>query len=1330
MTGIRFARDFAQLCRLWLKYDREGHLSVTKLGVQIFTTPSISLELVNRYHFLTHLLAIEYTYFTGEGNIGRPAHVDPQLCFKGARDQDDSESWKPDVRVMDIQEDVHHLLGNEAVRRMIPKQTKWLLQFLDFFQLFQGMHAQIRETRQHREYESTGWETAHNIAAPITRLLGYLADGYRSATKEELKCSFQITLYTTVERCLGLVTEQFPFSDPVRPLRWHRVLEHDMVDFEVANEPVSLHYPLNWMLSLLVSQIVEVDRDGPSDWDWWLPWQNGSERLESLLPDHPKSLRDLLILACADYPLRANVFCSQIKAKLWTRNGIVMARQVLAYNFMWAHSRSCSDFTFLQWAFALLPAETMLIAMLDRFDLVEQLTNPATDGRHSVYSENKIRVMMEEFFLLFLNLMNERNRALGESAESIVRREIAHRLVFKRLPYSEVLRQVKQYTEVEVEDYFDKNLKEMAQFHPPTETKAGSYKLKSEYYSLVDPHHRSYTKNQTIECERILVDLLASRGVPEPNRVIEPQERVLKPIPGPFAGLTKVLGTALFARVIFCGLRFAVACPSELVLDQALFLCLIAVMDEGTQHAFVSNARSPLAVPDSSVPSLVHALLATLVQPSFASSYTKIRRLLSRMKTLDPAWFDTVPQITLALSGVEDAIASAESEAKKLLAKKRQMEALNRIKMAQTKFQETHRTLLDEDESDAESFEEIDRMEVEDESPALQPFRYPHGVCILCQEETSDDKPYGLPAMIHRHPISRLTPLTDETFLEEVAMTPTSLDAAYPRPFGQANWHGTRRIVDSEGNIKNVTEKVIGKGFPTQPQDLGHSVTTCGHLLHYRCWKSYFKTLKSRTFSIPRLNPENVDAGEFLCPLCRALSNIIIPIVWHEGVNRHVSSPLWTNLSVKDSPDWLKAFKAQLPQFSEFRAFQSLQSRLITRVVPTESNDMSVSFDRSYRRDFGGVKGVMYENLLSLFRDHLDMPKPFIRIDEDWDTFPILLAGTISSMEIAQRGTGAGIGVETSPPLLGALSQHDLMLLRVLAESSQTMLRYQISTDYEVWKGFYKKHLHRMIQLCGFNVGEGTDVPSVLELDIFERFVVTCGVVPLAFGLDVGNLLLIHYVAEITKIALAILASERAVAFILADPKWLATDSVPDGPRSLLKFLISKVDVEFSDKLLDGMYCLMERFILPFLRKSIIFTHVFENVIFPNSDFTNEIECVRLCRLLGLPSLAEVLDMDASSNNLLFKMVQNWTTRLQKDHPRFDTLKIQHPAIFELIGLPQRLDNLLELASKFYCPNCNLVPDESAICLLCGTIVCAQAMCCERNGTGEMNLHRETFRPS
>ena len=1327
MTGIRFARDFAQLCRLWLKYDREGHLSVTKLGVQIFTTPSISLELVEKYNFLTHLLAIEFTYFTAEGHIGRPAHVNQLLSFNGARDQEEPvDFWKPDVRVMEIQEDVHHLLGNEAVRRMIPKQRNWLLQFLDFFQLFQGMHAQTRETLHHREYESNVWEIAHSITAPITRLMGYIADGFRSATKLELQWAFQVTLGVTFRRCFGLQVEQYPYCDPVRPMKLHRVCGVDVVDFKVAKEPVSLYFPLNWMLALLVSQIVEIDRDQPTDWDWWLPAKNFPLHSETHIPDLPNDLQDVSILACADYPLRANVFCSQIRARLWARNGMVMLRQFYAYNCTYAHSRSCSDFVFLQWAFAILPPETMLIQMLDRYDLVEQLTNPSANGKHPIYREDNLKSMVEEFFHMLLNLMNERNTALGEPAEYIVRREIAHRLIFKKLPYSDIIRQVRQNTEVDAEDYFDENLKDMAHFNPPTETKPGSYELKSEYYSLVDPHHRSYSKNQTNECERVLLNLMAAQGVPEPNRVVEPQERVLKRIPGPFAGLTKVLGTPMFARVIYCGLRFAVASPSEIILDQALFLCLIAVMGQDTQHTFVSNAQLPLSSDNS--PSLVHALLATLVQPKFTTLYPKVRRLLTRMKALDPAWFDTVPQISVALSGVEDAIAAAEAEHKKAMAKKRQMQALNRMKLQQSKFQETHKADLDED-SDSDDFEKIEKMEIDDDTPSLQAFQYPCGTCILCQEETDDDIPYGIPAMIHKHPLNRTTPLDDEYFVEEAAMTPTSLDTPHPRPFGQANWHGTRNIVDSENNVKSISEKILGKGFPKQLENQGLAVTTCGHLLHYRCWQSYFTSIKTRIYTIPRNPPENVEAGEFLCPLCKSLSNIVIPIVWSEGFNRPVLEPVFPDLSVKSSTHWLETFKDSLPRFDEFRAFGSLQIRLMTRVVLNDGIFEEHAYNRSYTREFLNTKGPMYQNLLQSFHDHLELPKP-TRMDEDWDTIPILLAGTISSMEVSQRGTGDGIGAELSPPVLGAISSQDLMLLRVLAQSIKTMLRYHMSTDYHaVWQTFYKNHFRRIIQLCPFqetNVGDGADLPSLLEQDIFERFVIACEIIPLTFGLSVGNLLLIHYVAEITKIALAILSSKTAVTFILNDTEWLSTtEAIPDGARSLLKIFIAKFNVELSEKLMNGLYRLMERFILPFLRKTVIFVHVYDNALFPSSDITDEPEYSRLCRLLGLPSLAEVLDMDGSANNLLFTMVQNWIKWWQNNHPNFDGLRLQHPAIFEVVGLPQRLDVLLELASKFRCPECHLVPDEPALCLLCGDIVCTQAMCCEDHGVGEMNLHRK-----
>src|SRR5271169_4920369 len=146
-----------------------------------------------------------------------------------------------------------------------------------------------------------------------------------------------------------------------------------------------------------------------------------------------------MILTCADYPLRAHAFCSQIRAKLWIRNGINMWHQYYVYHMMHAHSTSSSDFTFLQWAFATL-CPTMLISMLDRYDLVSQLTDisPVYTHDHPYYDEDALKIMIEEFMQLLLNLMNERTIALGDSAETMSRSEIAHRLIFKKLPYSEI----------------------------------------------------------------------------------------------------------------------------------------------------------------------------------------------------------------------------------------------------------------------------------------------------------------------------------------------------------------------------------------------------------------------------------------------------------------------------------------------------------------------------------------------------------------------------------------------------------------------------------------------------------------------------------------------------------------------------------------------------------------------------------------------------------------------------------------------------------------------------------------------------------------------------
>jgi len=86
---------------------------------------------------------------------------------------------------------------------------------------------------------------------------------------------------------------------------------------------------------------------------------------------------------------------------------------------------------------------------------------------------------------------------------------------------------------------------------------------------------------------------------------------------------------------------------------------------------------------------------------------------------------------------------------------------------------------------------------------------------------------------------------------------------------------------------------------------------------------------------------------------------------------------------------------------------------------------------------------------------------------------------------------------------------------------------------------------------------------------------------------------------EVTKICLAVLESSLFMKLILEDPKFSSDlNGIPPGSRSLLMYLVARFEREPSERLLTGMYRMLQRFILPFLRKATIFTHVYEGIIF------------------------------------------------------------------------------------------------------------------------------------
>ena len=97
------------------------------------------------------------------------------------------------------------------------------------------------------------------------------------------------------------------------------------------------------------------------------------------------------------------------------------------------------------------------------------------------------------------------------------------------------------------------------------------------------------------------------------------------------------------------------------------------------------------------------------------------------------------------------------------------------------------------------------------------------------------------------------------------------------------------------GRVQTVFESPL----PLLSSDLqvGTHTSSCGHVMHSSCWKTYFEDIQNSERNRSRLrNPQNFNAlkQEFLCPLCRTLSNSVIPLI---PPMHTLQSPLLNNLA-------------------------------------------------------------------------------------------------------------------------------------------------------------------------------------------------------------------------------------------------------------------------------------------------------------------------------------------------------------------------------------------------------------------------------------------------
>lgn len=341
------------------------------------------------------------------------------------------------------------------------------------------------------------------------------------------------------------------------------------------------------------------------------------------------------------------------------------------------------------------------------------------------------------------------------------------------------------------------------------------------------------------------------------------------------------------------------------------------------------------------------------------------------------------------------------------------------------------------------------------------------------------------------------------------------------------------------------------------------------------------------------------------------------------------------------------------------------------------------------------------------------------------------LGFTISALEIQMRGTTADF---ESPSLLGDLSEQSLTHLRIVSETIESYVAVNVlrnSHANTVAREIALKKDVMSAQLFGVE-SEYTMIDLrtfagklLVEDDIFLFFADW-----LAFFApsvtEAPNILQLCLWAEIVKVIHVY--KDLLKEGIIPTPDDASLEHVPYtedfGTAVYVLSTSEQHDAQSAKHLSMAQFkvlrLLVEKYAQTFLRKCIVLMHVRYGLDFesPHDLDLEAPEISRLTRLLHISSLDELLHKftsETAAGAQLHTLSQRWLTQVDaamKHSEAAVDIKLPHPTIYELVGLPKNYDTLTEEAIKRKCPTTGKEITDPAVCLFCAAIFCSQATCC------------------
>ncbi|XP_042224390.1 E3 ubiquitin-protein ligase ubr3-like [Homarus americanus] len=658
----------------------------------------------------------------------------------------------------------------------------------------------------------------------------------------------------------------------------------------------------------------------------------------------------------------------------------------------------------------------------------------------------------------------------------------------------------------------------------------------------------------------------------------------------------------------------------------------------------------------------------------------------------------------------EDSSASSEEEArareeKKKRAKERQKRVIAEFANRQRQFMEQNKAEAAESETSGN-----DAMEVEEE----QPERHKEYDCVICNQSipSTPERPVGLVVLLQAtsvlgHRTSSQKPLG-------VPTTDSERTRLKQRRYTLGQYMEER--TDTLNRHFDYNSWLVSMNIGWEG---GVHVQTCGHHLHLDCHQSYLLALRSQ----PRPNnPLNVDKGEYWCPLCRQLGNSVLPISPEIGdLSAMVKHPSTHDSDLVEEVDRL-LLDLTVPTFSS----------TLTKAMAQMMEDMTIATYAKYRNVSSNPSTPsLFMFVSSILRTNLEV-------------------------ELVQRG---GMLVYQAQDVKMDVKRSCLMpLLHVLGFHSKILSGGGDSSVGGMGGGLHWiRQTWASITQRPVTGSEGAVTPREREVPLLLRDPVSLLlqlILLLPSRIDQGYLRCV--VRNVYRVAV-VGAAVSALRSLNESQREQATTSGPLAPLLALAHNTLRDSPFFCDDqvpladqtqeawTVNDVTCQVRETCLLFLRiAALLKAHLMEE----NAPVIADpiAECGALEQYLGVWDICSVVNSTIMGNMCgtyrasevsspvetrlgdLAGGARVWCSEVasfasQAQVAASTLLTTVHFSQPRLLRLPHSYDAIFQYYHRRQCSQCNSVPKDPSVCLLCGTIVCLREPCCKQQEVCECVQH-------